>query len=33
VVVKGTFRITPLEDEAGYAAGCYHIDAVSVEKE
>lgn len=33
VIVRGTLRITPIEDEAGYAAGCYHIDADSVEKE
>lgn len=33
VIVRGTLRIEGIEDEAGYAAGCYHIDAVSVEKE
>ncbi len=33
VIVRGTLRVEGIEDEAGYAAGCYHIDAVSVEKE
>lgn len=33
VVVTGTLRIEGIEDEAGYAAGCYHIDAESVKKE
>jgi hypothetical protein len=33
VIVTGTLRIEGIEDEAGYAAGCYYIDADSVTKE
>lgn len=33
VIVKGTFRIEVIEDEAGYPAGCYRMRAVSVERE
>lgn len=33
VVVKGRFRIEGIEDEAGYAAGCFHIAGHSVEKD
>lgn len=33
VIVTGTLRIEGIEDDAGYAAGCYHIDAESCEKE
>ncbi len=33
VIVKGTFRIEVIEDEAGYPAGCYRLRAVSVERE
>jgi len=33
VIVTGTLRIEGIEDDAGYAAGCYHIDAEACEKE
>ena len=33
VIVTGTLRVEGIEDEAGYAAGCYHIDATSTKKE
>ncbi len=33
VIVTGTLRVDGIEDEAGYAAGCYHIDGVEVKKE
>lgn len=33
VIVTGTLRVEGIEDEAGYAAGCYHIDGVEVKKE
>jgi hypothetical protein len=33
VIVTGTLRVEGIEDEAGYAAGCYHVDATSVKKE
>ncbi len=31
--VNGRFWVQVIEDEAGYAAGCFHIDAVEVERE
>lgn len=33
VIVRGKLVISGIEDEAGYAAGCYHIECISVEKE
>ena len=33
VVVTGTLRVEAIEDEAGYAAGCFHITGDSVEKD
>lgn len=33
VVVIGTLKIEGIEDEAGYAAGCFHVSGESVEKE
>lgn len=33
VIVTGTFKIEGIEDEAGYAAGCFHLSATSVAKE
>lgn len=32
IVVQGVFRIAALEDEAGYAAGCYRMDGEKVSK-
>ncbi len=31
--VNGRFWLQVIEDEAGYAAGCFHIDAAEVERE
>jgi hypothetical protein len=31
--VNGRFWLEAIEDEAGYASGCFHIDAVEVERE
>ncbi|MDF1837004.1 MAG: DUF3299 domain-containing protein [Planctomycetota bacterium] len=31
--VKGRFWLQVIEDEAGYASGCFHIDGVEVERE
>lgn len=31
--VNGRFWLEVIEDEAGYAAGCFHLDAVEVERE
>jgi len=33
IIVKGEFKIEVIEDEAGYPAGCYRLEAESVEKE
>jgi hypothetical protein len=33
VIVTGTFKIEGIEDEAGYAAGCFHLSGTSVTKE
>ncbi|MFT7678080.1 MAG: hypothetical protein ACI8QC_002066 [Planctomycetota bacterium] len=33
VIVHGTFHISALEDEAGYAAGCFRMDGETVVKE
>jgi len=33
VVVTGTLRVEAIEDEAGYAAGCFHLTGDSVEKD
>ncbi len=33
VVVTGTLRVEAIEDEAGYAAGCFHITGDSVQKD
>jgi len=33
VVLTGTLRIEGIEDEAGYAAGCYRVDGESVVKD
>lgn len=33
ILVHGRFRIEVIEDEAGYAAGCYQMEADSVERE
>ncbi len=33
VLVRGTFQVSAIEDEAGYAYGCYHIRATSVEQD
>ena len=33
VVVTGTLRVEAIEDEAGYAAGCFHISGDAVEKD
>ncbi len=33
VRVKGRFWLQVIEDEAGYASGCFHIDSVEVERE
>ncbi len=32
IVVRGVFHIAALEDEAGYAAGCYRMDGEKVQK-
>ena len=33
VIVTGTFKIEGIEDEAGYAAGCFHLSGTEVSKE
>ncbi len=33
VIVTGKFKIEGIEDEAGYAAGCFHLAGTSVSKE